>query len=155
MYTKRFPWDAALTIDAVLQHINKPPVDITTLLPGIDRQVAGAIMKGLQANPDDRWQKIGEMVAEIREAEARLVKLAREAAAAKQLASGAASAPAAAPKGHSPMAALSPQSTTADAGPVDSKPANDHAAGSAARKPVKKKKRSGDDDIDLTALFAE
>jgi len=150
MYTKRFPWDAALTIDAVMQHINKPPVDISTLLPGIDRQVAGAIMKGLQANPDERWQKIGEMVAEIREAEARLVRLAREAAAAKQqaaapagaAASATASSPAAAPKSTATGSAQSAKPAPADSRPVNAKPA-------------KKKKRSGDDDIDLTALFAE
>ncbi|MFN5050584.1 MAG: serine/threonine protein kinase [Planctomyces sp.] len=150
MYTKRFPWDAALTIDAVMQHINKPPVDISTLLPGIDRQVAGAIMKGLQANPDERWQKIGEMVAEIREAEARLVRLAREAAAAKQqaaapagaAASATASSPAAAPKSTATGSAQPAKSAPADSRPVNAKPA-------------KKKKRSGDDDIDLTALFAE
>ena len=82
-YTKRFPWDAALTIDAVLQHINKPPIQLTTLLPSVDRQVAAAIMKGLEANPDSRWQTVADMVAEIREAESRLVKAAQDAAAAK------------------------------------------------------------------------
>jgi len=144
MYTKRFPWDAALTIDTVLQHINKPPVDITTLLPGIDRQVAAAIMKGLQAKPDDRWQKIGDMVSEIREAEARLVKLAREAAAARApVSSGAAAGSVTALGGSHPAPGI---------GQAPSAPSK---SGAAARKPSKKNERSGDDDIDLTALFAE
>lgn len=152
MYTKRFPWDAALTIDAVLQHINKPPVEITTLLPGIDRQVAAAIMKGLKASPDERWQKIGDMVAEIREAEARLVKLAREAAAARASVSAGATGGAAAAAATGAAAAVkrSPAASS-DSGPGDAP----KAARPAVKKPAKKSRRSGDDDIDLTALFAE
>jgi serine/threonine protein kinase len=153
MYTKRFPWDAALTIDAVLQHINKPPVDITTLLPGIDRQVAAAIMKGLQANPDERWQKIGDMVSEIREAEVRLVKLAREAAAARAPVSSGAAAGAVTASGGSHPAPGVGRPTAAPS--ESSRAAAASAAKPAARKPAKKNKRSGDDDIDLTALFAE
>lgn len=83
MYTKRFPWDAALTIDAVLQHINKAPLNIVELIPNIDRQIAETIMKGLAAVPDDRWSAVTDMVSQFREAEARLVKAAREAAAAR------------------------------------------------------------------------
>src|SRR4029079_17103049 len=45
MYTKRYPWAAAETIDMVLQHINSPPVDIRQLIPGIDEQIAETIMK--------------------------------------------------------------------------------------------------------------
>lgn len=74
MYTKRHPWDAAMTIDAVLQHVNKPPLEIETLVPGIDSQIAKAIMKGLERDPNERWQKMGDMVKEFREAEVRLVK---------------------------------------------------------------------------------
>lgn len=77
MYTKRHPWDAAMTIDAVLQHVNKPPLEITTLVPDIDPQIAKAIMKGLERDPNDRWQNINEMVKEIREAEVRLVKVVK------------------------------------------------------------------------------
>ena len=154
MYAKRFPWDAALTIDAVLQHINKPPVDITTLLPGIDRQVAAAIMKGLKANPDERWQTVGEMVGEIRDAEARLVKLARDAAAAKAKASGTAQGVPATSSGRQSDPGSAPTATPAA-------PANNSAAPAAKpvtrppAKPGKTKKRSADDDIDLTAMFAE
>ncbi|HAP06637.1 MAG TPA: serine/threonine protein kinase [Planctomycetaceae bacterium] len=160
MYSKRFPWDAALTIDAVLQHINKPPLEITTIVPGIDSQIAAAIMKGLKANPDERWQKIGEMVAEIREAEMRLVKLAREAAAAKAKAAGSASPATATP---APTQTTATQAATAadrsqQAGKSEAagKPAvQGDAAKQAGKKPARNKKRSGDDDIDLTALFAE
>ena len=74
MYTKRYPWDAAMTLDAVVQHINQPPLEITKAEPKIDKQIAGAIMKGLERNPDNRWQTMAEMVKELRQAEARLVK---------------------------------------------------------------------------------
>jgi len=153
MYTKRFPWDAALTIDAVLQHINKPPVEITTLLPGIDRQVAAAIMKGLKASPDERWQKIGDMVAEIREAEARLVKLAREAAAAKASVTAVPISGSVAPAGLADSAAAAGRAPAASAD--SGSPEATKAASPATKKPAKKSRRSGDDDIDLTALFAE
>lgn len=78
MYTKRHPWDAAMTIDAVLQHINKPPIPLQDLVPRIDPQIASAIMKGLEANPADRWSCISDMVKEFRQAEVRMVKATRE-----------------------------------------------------------------------------
>lgn len=153
MYTKRFPWDAALTIDAVLQHINKPPVDITTVIHGIDKQIAAAIMKGLKANPDERWQKVSDMVAEIRDAEARLVRLAREAAA-KAAGSKPAATPVTKATAESAPAATAPAHTAPPAAgtPAPATPpgqAGKPAAGKRPRKP------SADDDIDLTALFAE
>src|SRR6516165_6270870 len=56
MFSKRYPWKAAESLDAVLQHINTPPHDIRETAPGIDEQVATAIMKGLASNLRDRWQ---------------------------------------------------------------------------------------------------
>jgi eukaryotic-like serine/threonine-protein kinase len=84
MYTNRLPWDAAMTIDAVLQHINKPPHQIKKMVPGIDNQIAATIMKGLAADPGDRWQDSSEMVSVFRNAEARLVTAARESAARRK-----------------------------------------------------------------------
>jgi serine/threonine protein kinase len=153
MYTKRFPWDAALTIDAVLQHINKPPVEITTLVQGIDRQIAAAIMKGLKANPDERWQKVSDMVAEIRDAEARLVRMAREAAAKAAGAKPAVTAaPAAAPANPAGPQAPVPAAPAAAAPDTASAPAGGVKKPAPAKRP---RKSSPDDDIDLTALFAE
>ena len=143
-----------MTIDAVLQHINKPPVEITTLMPGIDRQVAAAIMKGLKANPDERWQTVGEMVGEIRDAEARLVKLARDAAAAKAKASGTAPVVPAKPAVRQSDPAVPPAATSANPSNASAAPAAKPVARPPA-KPGKTKKRSADDDIDLTAMFAE
>ena len=68
MYAKRLPWEAAETLDAVLQHINSPPDDIRKHVPDIDPRVADAIMQGLALDPRDRWQTMTEMVNELREA---------------------------------------------------------------------------------------
>jgi serine/threonine protein kinase len=72
MYTRRYPWDAGETLEMAVQHINSPPVKIDTLVPGIDSQVAEAIMKGLALDPRDRWQKIDDMIDQFREARARI-----------------------------------------------------------------------------------
>jgi serine/threonine protein kinase len=72
MFTKTFPWKAAESIEAVLQHINSPPHDIREFAPRIDEQVASTIMKGLLVNPKDRWQAIGPMLYQFREAQERL-----------------------------------------------------------------------------------
>ena len=154
MYTKRFPWDAAMTIDAVLQHINKPPAEITELLPGIDAQIAAAIMKGLRANPDDRWSNAAEMVAEFREAEVRLVKRAREAAAKRN---GAAAPPAAQPKAVIKLPPAAPARSEAGT-PAEADSKNEQGKPTKPNKrPPKKgrKRRRPDDDIDLTAMFAD
>ena len=78
MYTNRHPWDAAQTLDAVMQHINQPPVPLTELVPEINPQVADTIMKGLENDPDDRCQTIDEMIQAFREAEVRMVKATKE-----------------------------------------------------------------------------
>lgn len=151
MYTKRFPWDAALTIDAVMQHINKPPIELTTLLPNIDKQIAAAIMKGLEADPDRRWQKVTDMVAEIREAEARMVQAARKAAAAKnpgKIATGAVASEKSVAESRGegmPQASTGSVATEAAAG----------KSASSRKAPVKKKKRALDDDVDLNEMFGD
>ncbi|QDU09117.1 serine/threonine protein kinase [Gimesia aquarii] len=68
MLTKRLPWEAAETLDAVLQHINTPPENIQQLLPDLNPQVADAIMKGLELYPQDRWQTIEDMLKPLRAA---------------------------------------------------------------------------------------
>jgi serine/threonine protein kinase len=72
MFTKQFPWEGGASIEMVVQHINVPPDDIRTFVPEIDEQVASAIMKGLERNPNDRWQSVDEMISELRDARRRL-----------------------------------------------------------------------------------
>jgi len=77
LYAKRHPWEAVMTLDAVIQHINLPPIQITELVPKIDARIAEIIMKGLERSPDDRWQTVADMVDEFRTAEERLVKISQ------------------------------------------------------------------------------
>ena len=72
MCSKRYPWEAAQTLEAVLQHMNTPPLDIREAVPGIDEQLAAAIMKGLALDPKNRWQTIDPMIYQFREAQERL-----------------------------------------------------------------------------------
>lgn len=74
MYAKRFPWEAAESLEAVMQHINNPATDIREVVKNIDDQVADTIMKGLEASPGNRWSRISDMLKEFREAEARLAQ---------------------------------------------------------------------------------
>ena len=66
MCAKKLPWEAAETLEAVLQHINTPPADLKKVAPHIDPTVADAIMRGLEVRPEDRWQTIGEMLQPLR-----------------------------------------------------------------------------------------
>lgn len=70
MYSKRLPWEAAETLDAVVQHINTPPDDLRTHVPDIDPRIADVIMKGVAVDPRDRWQSMGAMLAPLREIQA-------------------------------------------------------------------------------------
>jgi serine/threonine protein kinase len=72
MFARRLPWEAAETLEAVLQHMNTRPLDIREAVPGIDEQVAAVIMKGLALDPKERWQKIDPMIYQFREAQERL-----------------------------------------------------------------------------------
>lgn len=72
MYTKRFPWEASYSIEAVMQHIRRPPDDIRDHAPDIDDQVADTIMRGLALMPDDRWQTVDQMLQPLRDANRRL-----------------------------------------------------------------------------------
>ncbi len=70
MYAKRLPWEAAETLDAVVQHINNPPEDLKRHCPDIDPRVAHVIMKGLSVEPRDRWQTMGQLLDKLREVRA-------------------------------------------------------------------------------------
>lgn len=62
MFAKRLPWEAAETLDAVVQHINTPPDDLRVYAPEIDPRISETIMKGLAIEPRDRWQTMGTML---------------------------------------------------------------------------------------------
>lgn len=77
MYTRRYPWGAAESLEMVLQHINSPPLNIREVVPEIDEQIAATIMKGLETDPAKRWPQILPMIQQFREVNARL-KAARK-----------------------------------------------------------------------------
>jgi len=73
MLTRSLPWDySGESLDAVVQHMNVPPKDIRTLTPDIDEQLAEAIMKGMEADPSRRWQRVKDMLAELKAVQTRL-----------------------------------------------------------------------------------
>lgn len=88
MYSKRFPWESAYSIEAVMQHIRRPPDDIRQHAPGIDSQVADVIMRGLAMHPDDRWQTVDQMLQPLREARRRLEGTSRAVQAGIELETG-------------------------------------------------------------------
>ncbi len=72
MYTSRLPWEAAESIELVMQHINTPPGDIREHAPDIDEQIAEIIMQGLELRPQDRWPSVSHMLSQLRKAHLRL-----------------------------------------------------------------------------------
>jgi len=73
MYTRTFPWPSttAASLEMMLKRINQKPQEIQEIVQ-LDPQVASAIMKGLEADPRDRWQSMTEMLTELRAAYDRL-----------------------------------------------------------------------------------
>lgn len=74
MFAKKLPWEAAETLDAVVQHINTPPEDLRVACPELDPRVSNTIMKGLAIEPRDRWQSMGAMLEPFREIRAAMTK---------------------------------------------------------------------------------
>src|SRR3984885_11658211 len=74
MYCKELPWpsDNGASLEMMLKRINTKPRDIRELVPNLDEQIASAIMRGLEAEPQNRWQNASEMVPELRVALHRL-----------------------------------------------------------------------------------
>lgn len=86
MFTKMFPWPSitGASLEMMLKRINQRPQEIQEIVPDIDQQVASAIMKGLEADPRDRWQSMGDMLTELRAAHHRLHPTRQPAAADKK-----------------------------------------------------------------------
>ena len=61
LLTGTLPWEATESLQAAMQHINEPPLDIRKQKPDLDEKLAEIIMKGLTHDPNDRWQKMTEL----------------------------------------------------------------------------------------------
>lgn len=67
MCAGRMPWDAAGTLEAVMQHMNTPATDLRVYVRDADPELSDTIMKGLELRPDDRWQTMAEMLQPLRQ----------------------------------------------------------------------------------------
>ncbi len=72
MVTRRLPWPAADSLESVLQHVNNPPDDIRSHASDLDAEVAATIMKGIERDPRDRWQRVAQMTESFRSSARRL-----------------------------------------------------------------------------------
>ena len=61
LLTGTLPWEATESLQAAMQHINEPPLDVREQQPDLDEKLAEIIMKGLARDPSERWQKIAEL----------------------------------------------------------------------------------------------
>ena len=113
MFAKRLPWDVSgqETLETVLQHINKPPKPIANFAPHIDARVAEVLMKGLETNPDHRWQTVSEMLVPLRKAHE---EIGAKQQLQQKLKAASAKAKAAKSKGTSGEAAAKAQKTKDD-----------------------------------------
>ena len=75
MYCKELPWPSitGASLEMMLKRINTRPRDIRELVPKLDDQIATArSCAGWRPKPQNRWQNVSEMVAELRLAYHRL-----------------------------------------------------------------------------------
>ncbi|MGC1276459.1 MAG: serine/threonine-protein kinase [Planctomycetaceae bacterium] len=72
MCTKRLPWESAKSLEAIMQHLNSPPVDIREIAPDLDEGIAQTIMKGIEVDRQLRWQSAREMANAFRAVHERL-----------------------------------------------------------------------------------
>lgn len=141
MLTKRLPWEAAETLDAVLQHINTPPENIQNLLPDLNPQIAETVMKGLELYPQDRWQTMEEMLAPLKQ-EFQTIQRHRketqavtsETAASPQQKNPAISQPSSGTKRHPDAKKNIPQNETRDAPLKKDRPSNKKTTSKQKRK---------------------
>jgi serine/threonine protein kinase len=83
MYCRSLPWPSitGASLEMVLKRINQKPEEIQDVVQ-LDKQIGAAIMKGLEADPRERWQTMTEMLHELREAYQRLTPVAKKPTAA-------------------------------------------------------------------------
>ncbi|HUE13722.1 MAG TPA: serine/threonine-protein kinase [Planctomycetaceae bacterium] len=79
MYCRSLPWPSitGASLEMVLKRINQKPEEIQDVVQ-LDKQIGAAIMKGLEADPRERWQTMTEMLHELREAYQRLTPVAKK-----------------------------------------------------------------------------
>ena len=61
MCTNHLPYPPGKNLATIVKNLNRPPLDIRQFAPDLSGEIAGIIFKGLEKNPDDRWQTAKEM----------------------------------------------------------------------------------------------
>src|SRR5512141_2645522 len=64
----RLPYDADTPLAVVLKHINDPLPLPRSVKPDLPEPLERVILKSLAKNPADRYQKVGELMADLRQA---------------------------------------------------------------------------------------
>ncbi len=73
MWTRRFPFDVTLHSEkAMMQRVSHPAEDIRQYAEGLDEQIAEIIMRGLEIQPNDRWQSMTKVLEALEEVNHRL-----------------------------------------------------------------------------------
>lgn len=65
MVTGQVPFQATKTFDMLLKHISEPPPSPRTLVPEIPEALEHIILRALAKEPDERYQDMGDMVADM------------------------------------------------------------------------------------------
>jgi formylglycine-generating enzyme required for sulfatase activity/uncharacterized caspase-like protein len=68
MVTGRLPYEADTPVALVLKHINEPLPLPAALRPDLPPAVEGVIVKALAKRPEDRYQNVGALTAELKQA---------------------------------------------------------------------------------------
>jgi serine/threonine protein kinase len=69
LMTYELPWERGTTGQVAMTHASRPPTDITTLRPNINRKLAKAIESCLERNASQRCQSMSDFLRAIRNVE--------------------------------------------------------------------------------------
>jgi len=58
----RLPYESTQSLQAVLQHVNQPPIDPREVRPELDETIRRVLLKGLERDPKARWQSMVEFI---------------------------------------------------------------------------------------------
>jgi len=64
-YAGRRPWRTSDSLDVAVQHINSPPTPLLDAAPQTDPDLAAAIMRGIERDPEARWPSMHEFSAAL------------------------------------------------------------------------------------------
>ena len=66
MFSNQLPYAQGRNLQTIVKNMNQPPKNIRETSPGIPEPVAQVIERGLEKNPDERWQSVREMTIAFR-----------------------------------------------------------------------------------------